>query len=132
MWKAGGGDLARQPSNWLASAEAKHFAAFLAEIQTPGNSGSLVETKEGRGGGTWAYWQLGLAYAKYLSLPFHAWGNQVIGDRMEGKIGRPEGVRPDLTPAAARITDRRSARLRARGRGLCDQLGCGELIWEAP
>ena len=61
MWKAAGADPSRQPGNWIASAEAQRFKDFLAEIQTPGISGSLIETKEGRGGGTWAHWQLGLA-----------------------------------------------------------------------
>jgi hypothetical protein len=68
MWRAAGGDLSKQPSNWLASARAREFIEFL----TPGIFGSLVHTAEGRGGGTWAHWQLAMAYAKYLSPEFQA------------------------------------------------------------
>lgn len=96
MWKAAGKDPARQPAEWLRSADAKRFKDFLAETLFLGDSQELVGTKTGPDGGTWAHWQLGLAYAKYLSPPFHAWGNQVIRDRMEGKIGRPEEL---ATPA---------------------------------
>ena len=40
---------------------------------------------EGGEWNTWAHWQIGLAYAKYLSPEFHMWCNEVIRDRMEGK-----------------------------------------------
>jgi hypothetical protein len=36
----------------------------------------VLETKRGYGGGTFAYWQIALAYAKYLSPEFyrgHGW-----------------------------------------------------------
>lgn len=94
MWRAGGADPARRPSKWLASADARRFQAFLAEtsgIQI--SDTALIEAAsggDGAGGATWAHWQLGLAYAKYLSPAFHAWGNKVIRDRMEGRIGSPE------------------------------------------
>ncbi len=51
---------------------------------------------------TWAHWQIGLAYAKYLSPAFHAWCNEVVRGHMEG----------DLRPAAAQgltATDRIAA-----------------------
>jgi hypothetical protein len=78
MWRAHGSDPARQPSNWLASVEAKNFI----EVLNPGNSG--IMSKRGRGGGTFAHWQIALAYAKYLSPEFHMWCNQVVRERMEG------------------------------------------------
>lgn len=91
MWRAGKSDPARQPSNWLASADAKRFIEVL-EVLDPGNSG--VQTKRGGrgiGGSTFAHWQIGLAYAKYLSPSFHMWCNTVVRERMEGKqaIGFP-------------------------------------------
>ena len=33
-----------------------------------------------------AHWQIGIAYAKYLSPEFHVWCNTVVRDRMEGKL----------------------------------------------
>lgn len=86
MWKAAGADPARQPSNWLASADARRFIEVLSEIN-PRNSGDDLVTsiRGGKAPGTWAHWQIGLAYAKYLSPEFHMWCNQVVRERMEGK-----------------------------------------------
>jgi phage antirepressor YoqD-like protein len=106
MWKAGGADPSKRPAEWLRQEATVNFTDFLASTLTVGDAHSLTETKEGRGGGTWAHWQLGLAYAKYLSPPFHAWGNQVIRDRMEGKIGRPE----ELATPAIDLNDPRALR----------------------
>lgn len=83
MWRAHGSDPARQPANWLVSADARHFI----EVLNPGNSG--VMTKRGKGGGTFAHWQIGLAYAKYLSPEFHMWCNTVVRERMEHKPAAP-------------------------------------------
>lgn len=94
MWKAQGSDPARQPSNWLGSADAKRFIETL-DVLEPGNSG--VQTKRGGrgvGGVTWAHWQIGLAYAKYLSPEFHMWCNTVVRERMEGKPA--SGISPDV------------------------------------
>lgn len=85
MWRAQGADPAQQPTNWLSSQEAKRFIAVFAEIHNPRISG--VMTKKGKNGGTWAHWQIALAYAKYLSPEFHMWCNTVVRDRMEGHAG---------------------------------------------
>jgi phage antirepressor YoqD-like protein len=79
MWRAAGGDTNRAPAEWLRSAQAKDLIEFVQE-----NMGiSHVLTREqGRTGGTWAHWQIGLAYAKYLSPAFHVWCNQIIRDHM--------------------------------------------------
>lgn len=92
MWKAHGSDPARQPSNWLGSADAMNFI----EVLNPGNSG--VMAKKGKNGGTYAHWQIAMAYAKYLSPEFHMWCNTVVRERMEG-------VRGDSGPSAARCGD---------------------------
>ena len=82
MWKAAGSDRSRRPVNWLSSAEAKNFISSL-ELMV-GNS-DLLSKGTGRGSATYAHWQIGLAYAKYLSPEFHMWCNEVVRDRMEGK-----------------------------------------------
>lgn len=84
MWKAAGGDLARQPSEWLRSSDAKRFIEFLSDTQNLGNS-QVIKIQRGKGGGTWAHWQIALAYAKYLSPEFHMWCNQVVRAHMEGR-----------------------------------------------
>ncbi|WP_127089060.1 KilA-N domain-containing protein [Aquabacter cavernae] len=40
--------------------------------------GQVMTTKRGKGGGTYAHWQIGLAYAKYLSPEFHMWRNTAV------------------------------------------------------
>lgn len=100
MWRAAGSDKSRQPSEWLASADAKRFIDALALMTKPENSRfGLVDTKRGgNSAGTWAHWQIALAYAKYLSPDFHMWCNTVVRDHMEGR------------PAAANLNLAHSAR----------------------
>lgn len=50
-----------------------------------GKSG-IETTRGGRAPGTWAHWQIALAYAKYLSPEFHIWCNTVVRDRMNGHV----------------------------------------------
>lgn len=68
----------------MRSADAQRFVEFLAETHNMGNSHVIV-VKRGKGGGTFGHWQVGLAYAKYLSPEFHMWCNTVVCERMQGK-----------------------------------------------
>jgi len=85
MWKASGGPSGRGPSDWLALASAKEFVAHVDLIAgNPGNE--LVHVvRGGKRPRTEAHWQIGLAYAKYLSPAFHMWCNTVVRERMEHK-----------------------------------------------
>ncbi|MBK3797856.1 hypothetical protein GAY33_01125 [Azospirillum brasilense] len=84
MWKAAGSPNGRAPSDWQELQQAADFIAYITDTAgIPGNK--LVITKTGRSGGTWAHWQIGLAYAKYLSAEFHAWCNSVVRTHMEGR-----------------------------------------------
>jgi hypothetical protein len=56
----------------------------------------LVETREGRTGGTWAHWQLAAAYAHYLDPRFYLQWNEWAIERMMGR-------NPDLSNLEARI-----------------------------
>lgn len=90
MWKASGSDPSKRPVEWLRGEGTQRFVQFLAEDLGYGEVGKshfgLVTVKKGGkdGGATYAFWQLGLAYAKYLSPKFHAWCNTVVRERMEG------------------------------------------------
>jgi len=85
MWRAAGEIESKSPAQWQKLPQAIDFIGYIS--QTMGKShNKLVFTKVGRGGGTWAHWQIGLAYAKYLSAEFHTWCNEVVRDRMEGKL----------------------------------------------
>ena len=82
MWRAAGGDQQKQPAKWRDLPQATDFIAYIA--QTLGKSENrLTLTKAGKTGGTWAHWQIGLAYAKYLSPAFHAWCNSIVRAHME-------------------------------------------------
>lgn len=87
MWKAAGEPNERRPSEWLRSADAVRFIEFLAEASNMGNS-HITKTTRGAAGGTFGHWQIGLAYAKYLSPEFHMWCNTVVRERMEGRHQR--------------------------------------------
>lgn len=103
MWQAAGRPENRRPSDWLLLAETQRFRAYAGshwtEVTDPvaANAGlagiwhldsdGFVATVRGNQGGTWAHWQLALAYAKYLSPAFHLWCNTVVRAAME----RPDG-----------------------------------------
>ena len=52
----------------------------------------LLKIKRGRGGGTWAHWQLGLAYTKYLSPEFHIWCNEAIKEYVKETHDSSRGI----------------------------------------
>jgi hypothetical protein len=86
MWKAAGADAVRRPVDWLRSSDSQRFIRYLDENGIVGNSHiELVRVdRSGQEAGTWAHWQVALAYAKYLSPEFHAWCNEVVRAHMEG------------------------------------------------
>nr|WP_314070757.1 KilA-N domain-containing protein [uncultured Roseococcus sp.] len=109
MWRAAGADPARQPAKWRELDGTKDFVGHLTDILLQ-EENILFETGAGRNGATWAHWQLGIAYAKYLSPAFHAWCNSVVRERMEGKIGRPEELAV-VAPAVASISKAEMGRM---------------------
>lgn len=103
MWKAGGSIDAKRPTDWLALASTKEFVACVDASFNAGKSG--IETiRGGRQPGTWAHWQIALAYAKYLSPEFHMWCNTVVRDRMEGRTSvQPFELNADVRSAIGGI-----------------------------
>lgn len=83
MWKAAGSDPAKAPAQWQRLAQAEEFIDHVSVIVgIPHNK--LIEAR--RRGGTFAHWQIAMAYAKYLSPEFHMWCNTVVRERMEGRV----------------------------------------------
>lgn len=82
MWKANGAPENREPYNWAR----KEGVSFIEAVALAHNltMEQVMTKKRGKGGATFAHWQIGLAYAKYLSPEFHMWCNQVVRERMEG------------------------------------------------
>lgn len=86
MWKAAGSIESKRPSNWARKEGTEFIAHASIILNVPG--GHIQTTRGGSGesrGGTFAHWQIGLAYAKYLSPEFHMWCNTVVRERMEGQ-----------------------------------------------
>ena len=59
----------RNPSDWSLEAGSS-FIDSLAENLNTRKTG-IYKTKRGKGGGTYAHWQIALAYAQYLSHDLH-------------------------------------------------------------
>ena len=77
FWKAGSGDHNKKPVIWLRQQDAQ---AFIKELSAKEKviQDHLIKTTRGRFGGTFAHWQIALAYAKYLSPEFHIHCNNII------------------------------------------------------
>ncbi|AHD09997.1 KilA-N domain-containing protein [Phaeobacter gallaeciensis] len=84
MWKAAGSTENKEPYNW-ARFEGRAFIDAVAVSQNLSEA-QVLTSKRGKNGGTFAHWQIGIAYAKYLSHDFHMWGNQAIREKMEGVV----------------------------------------------
>ena len=94
MWRAAKSPEHREPYEW-ARKEGSEFIGFIAEMHnTP--IGRIMIAKRGKGGSTFAHWQIALAYAKYLSPEFHAWCNTVVRERMEGKGVVVSGISQEM------------------------------------
>jgi hypothetical protein len=83
MWRSAGGDDARRPANWARKEGAPFVDAVALSLNVPVRH--IMKAERGKGGSTFAHWQIALAYAKYLSPEFHMWCNTVVRERMEGR-----------------------------------------------
>lgn len=81
-WKAASGEFHKKPSKWLSKKSTKQFIETVEE-KLKGSKVTPLKMLSGRYGGTFAHWQIFLAYAKYLSPEFHMWANDVIKARIE-------------------------------------------------
>jgi len=63
MWRAAGKPKEKQPADWRSSKSGKEFIEHI--MGTTGKNGSEVfqVVNGGLNPGTWAHWQIGLAYA---------------------------------------------------------------------
>ncbi len=63
----------------------RDFIAFVAG-QLNVNAAHIYRTRRGKGGGTYAHWQIALAYAKYLSPQLHMQVNEVYARATSGDV----------------------------------------------
>ncbi len=92
MWKAAGSPANKEPFNW----ERFDGRGFIDAVTVAHNLSAtqVLIKKAGKGGGTYAHWQIGIAYAKYLDHDFHMWCNTQVRAVMEGKV--PTAIPDDV------------------------------------
>lgn len=85
MWKAAGGPDQKNPAKWRALPTSKAFVEHVGAVVGKSDNGLFHSQRGGADQGTWAHWQIAMAYAKYLDHDFHMWCNTVVRERMEGR-----------------------------------------------
>lgn len=91
LWKANGAIRTQAPNFWLTADDTKEFVDTVCK-KLNATQDCIIETKRGKGGGTWAHKQIGLAYAKYLSPELHMLVNQVFFERLEEEADPELGI----------------------------------------
>lgn len=106
MWKAAESPSGRAPNDWRALPGTDRFIEHVASTLDAGKSGNqVIQVRRGGrgvGGATLGHWQIGLAYAKYLSPAFHVWCNTVVRAHMEGRLVAAQATPP--APSALVLT----------------------------
>lgn len=82
MWKASKKSRSHGPTEWTRFAGAEFIKSFG---DNTGSARNLTRAQRGRNGGTFAHWQIGMAYAQYLSPELHRICNQMVKDFVEAK-----------------------------------------------
>lgn len=76
LWRASGADENKKPAEWIRNKPSKEFVSALAANLKVGIP-TLTKVRRGKHfAGTWAHWQIAMAYAKYLSPEFHQHVNE--------------------------------------------------------
>lgn len=96
MWRASGEEESRKPGHWVKTQSAQDFIAALVETETCIKN-TRFETREGRTGSTWAHWQVGVEYARYLSPAFAIRWNEYARQWLE--LQRAAPAEPQVAPA---------------------------------
>lgn len=79
MWDAAGRPANKEPWDWARDKPAREFIAALCEkLNLPEKQ--VLDTRQGRNGGTWAHRQIGMEYARYLSPQLAIRWNQIVED----------------------------------------------------
>jgi hypothetical protein len=91
IWKAAGEPKNKTPYDWMRQDASVQFIEYIAEnLNTVQDR--IIKTTRGKGGGTWAHWQIALAYAKTLDHRLHAEINATYRAHQEAKTQRQASV----------------------------------------
>lgn len=89
---ASGKNENQSPRFWLRNKLTTQLIEKLKESLNVSEN-HIIKTNRGKGGGTYAHWQIALAYAKYLSPEIHLQVNQVFKERLEELIDPELGLK---------------------------------------
>lgn len=101
MWRASGCDDGKRPYEWGRQVAAEEFSEYIATNTGVARNELFQVVRGGSNPATWAHWQVGMAYAKYLSPEFHAWCNEVVRAHMEGRGLPVQAVQGAITISPA-------------------------------
>jgi len=83
FWKMSGGNHHEKPALWVTQTKSQEFIDAVAKKLKVSKS-ALLETRAGRyNGGTYAHWQVAMAYAKCLNPELHMAINEVFKQFVE-------------------------------------------------
>lgn len=89
LWKAAGSKNHEKPSLWLLQEKTSQFIGTVEE-NLKGRKDDLLKSTRGRhNGGTFAHWQIALAYAEWLSPKLHMAVNDIY---MRYKMADPTSL----------------------------------------
>lgn len=98
-------DGKRDPRRWKLQ-DGESFISFVVDsLNVPQRD--IYKTTKGKGGGTFAHWQIALAYAKYLSPALHMQVNEVYARYKAGDVTLAAEIADKAKPADAEWLARR-------------------------
>lgn len=97
----------RDPRRWQKEA-GEQFVEFVAERLNVRKT-DVLKTKRGKGGGTFAHWQIALAYAKYLSPALHMQVNEIYARFRAGDVTLADEIADRATPEQQEWLAKRTA-----------------------
>lgn len=102
----------KRVDHWLANAETKQYIEALAAALNTRDSGDLIQSRRGRGGGTWLHPKLAVAFARWLDVKFAVWADLHIDALLRGELSE----RQQFDQACKMLEDgRQLASLHGRG-----------------
>lgn len=96
---AGQADGKRDPRRWKDEAGQEFIAVVAGALNVP--PADIYKATKGKGGGTFAHWQIALAYAKYLSPELHMQVNEVYARFKTGDVTLAAEIADKAKPADA-------------------------------
>lgn len=103
----------KRPAKWLELPSTKEF---LSALQTIRKSDSLIQTIEGKNGGTWLHEDVALEFARWLSPAFGIWCNDRIKEILKYGItaipGTLDNAMNDPDSLIEALTELKEARLK--------------------